>query len=103
MVPGRSLLALPILEARRRRTRGEIAKRGSLLGSFTSRGLYRRRGASRGHQGSRHPPPWRGQALGRARWPPGHLVVAPRPSFGVPEASDALIFYPFFPEILEHF
>src|ERR1041385_6832317 len=51
-VPGRSLLALPILEARRRPNRGEIAKRGSLLGSFTPQGIYRRRG----HQESRRPP-----------------------------------------------
>src|SRR4051812_18822715 len=33
-VPGRGLLALPILEARRWRNRGEIAKKGSRLGGF---------------------------------------------------------------------
>src|ERR1041385_4926937 len=43
-VPGRSLVELPIWEPRRRRNRGEIAKRGSLLGNFTSRGIYTRRG-----------------------------------------------------------
>src|SRR3954470_9413470 len=48
-VPGRSLLALPILEARRRRrNRGEIAKKGSVLGGFASWGINRRRGAARG-------------------------------------------------------
>src|SRR3954466_4751849 len=47
-VPGRGLLALPILEARRRRNRGEIAKRVSVFGGFASRRIYRRRGASRG-------------------------------------------------------
>src|ERR1041385_5787607 len=47
-VPGRVLLVLPILEARRRRNRGEIAKKGSHHGGFTLRGLYGRRGAARG-------------------------------------------------------
>src|SRR3954467_1350829 len=47
-VQGRGLLVLPILEARRRRNRGEIAKKGSRHGGFTSRGLYGRRGAARG-------------------------------------------------------
>src|ERR1041385_2842993 len=96
-VPGRVLLVLPILEAQRQRNRGEIAKKGSVFRSFTSREIYRRRGAARG--ATRSPgAPWRGQALGRARWPPGSLVVAPRPSFGVLKASVALIFYPNFPE-----
>src|ERR1041384_3318916 len=47
-VPGRGLLVLPILEARRRRNRGEITKKGSRHGGFASRGLNRRRGAARG-------------------------------------------------------
>src|SRR3954462_15656667 len=47
-VPGRGLLVLPILEARRRRNRGEITKKGSVLGGFGGRGKYRRRGAARG-------------------------------------------------------
>ena len=36
-VPGRGLLVLPILEARRRRNRGEIAKKGSVLEGFWKR------------------------------------------------------------------
>src|SRR3954471_4714035 len=55
-VPGRGLLALPILEVRRRRNRGEIMKNGSVFGGFASRGINRRRGQPGGHQGSRRPP-----------------------------------------------
>src|SRR4051795_5175460 len=47
-VPGRGLLVLPILEARRWRNRGEIAKKGSSFGGFASRRIYGRRGAARG-------------------------------------------------------
>src|SRR4051794_25999801 len=47
-VPGRGLLAHPILEARRWWNRGEIVKKGSVLEGFGTRGKYRRRGASRG-------------------------------------------------------
>src|ERR1041384_601498 len=96
-VSGRSLLALPILEAWRRRNRGEITKKGSLLGSFTSRGIYRRRGAARGAPGVQAPP-WRGQALGRARWPPGYLVVSLWPHFGDSERFRSANFSPIFPE-----
>src|SRR3954462_6691947 len=55
-VLGRGLLALPILEAQRRRNRGKIAKKGSVFRGFPSRRIYRRRGEARGHQGSRRPP-----------------------------------------------
>src|SRR3954470_18075656 len=54
-VPGRGLLALPILEARRRRNRSEIAKKGSIFGSIPSWRIYRQRGQPGGHQGSRRP------------------------------------------------
>src|SRR3954470_23515528 len=91
-VPKRGLPVLPILEARRRRNRGEIAKKGYVLGRIPSRRIYRRRGQPGGPP-RLQAPPWRGQALGRARWPPGHLVVGPWPSFGVLESSDTLIFY----------
>src|SRR3954463_13578585 len=64
-VPGRVLLVLPILEARRRRNRGEIAKKGSVPEGFSSRGINRRKGAARGGPGALAPPPWRGQAPGR--------------------------------------
>src|SRR3954464_12211787 len=47
-VPGRGLLVLPILEARRRRKRGEITKKGSVPEGFSSRGINRRKGAARG-------------------------------------------------------
>ena len=81
-VPGRVLLALPILEARRWRNRRDIEKKGYLFGSFTSREIYRRRGAARG--ATRGPgTPRRGHTLGRARWPPGSLVVDPDPPSGL--------------------
>src|SRR3954464_4789092 len=47
-VLGRGLLTLPILEARQRRNRGKIAKKGSVFGRIPSQRIYRRRGASRG-------------------------------------------------------
>src|SRR3954463_14533812 len=47
-VPGRGLLVLPILEALRRRNRGDITKKGSVLEGFGMREIYRRRGAARG-------------------------------------------------------
>src|ERR1041385_8178949 len=47
-VPGRGVLALPILESWQRRKRGEIVKKGSVLGAFGGRGKYRRRGAATG-------------------------------------------------------
>src|SRR4051812_8979317 len=90
-VPGIGLLTLPILEAQRRRNRGEIAKKGSLLGSFTSRRIYRRRGKLGGHQRSRRPPgvaPPLGVPGGRlgAWWWPSV------PTLALLEASGTLIF-----------
>ena len=51
-VPGRVLLVLPILEARRRRNRDEIAKKGSVLEGFGTREIYMRRGVTRGGAGA---------------------------------------------------
>ena len=51
-VPGRVLLVLPILEARRRRNRGEIVKKVSVLEGFETRGIYMRRGVTRGGAGA---------------------------------------------------
>src|ERR1041385_7415650 len=101
-VPGRGLLALPILKVRRQWNRGEIAKMGSVFGGFATRRINRQRGAAREAPGVQAPP-WRGQALGRARWPSGSLVVAPRPTFGVPKGSGAMIFYPIFPNFWSTF
>ena len=78
-VPARGLLALLVLEARRRRIKGEITKNGSLSRRIPSRRIYRRRGAARG--ATRGP----GAPLARpsprppqvAAWGPGgsHLVL----------------------------
>src|ERR1044071_3033601 len=81
-VPGRSLLVLPISEARRRRNRGEIAKKGSL--SRVSRdGEYIGEGGQPGGPPGVQAPPWRGQPLGRTTRVPGPLVVAlwPHPGY----------------------
>ena len=101
-VPGRGLLVLPISEARRRRNRGEIAKKGSVLGGFGVRQIYRRRGEAGGHQGVKAPP-WRGLGWGRAGWPPGPPCLPYGPSRALLEASCTLIFPVFFPEFFWHF
>src|ERR1041385_6684710 len=103
-VPGRGLLVLPILEARRWRNRDEIAKKGSVFRGFGARGKYRRRGQPGGPPGVQAAP-WRGPTLGSAGRAPGALVgpLRPPPPPGVPEASSTLIFYWIFPESLEHF
>src|ERR1041385_4588582 len=75
-VPGRGLLVLPIFEARRRRNMWEIAKKGSVLEGFSSRGINRRKGAARGGPGAPGAP-WRGQGWGRAPW----LLGAPLAPF----------------------
>src|ERR1041385_3335508 len=80
-VPRRSLLVLPISEARRRRNRGQIAKKGSVLEGFPRRRIYRRRGQPGGPPGVQEPP-WRCQPLGRATRAPGPLVVALWPHLG---------------------
>ena len=50
-VPGRVLLVLPILEARRRRNRDEIKKKGSVLEGFGTRCKYMPKGGVRGGLG----------------------------------------------------
>src|SRR3954468_6158262 len=95
-VPGRVLLALPILEARRRRNRDEIAKRVPVP-RVSRRALnIGRRVTSEGSWGAQAPPR-RGQG-GRATRAPRALVAPLRLSFGVLEGSGTLIFYIFFPE-----
>ena len=49
---GKSSMMLPILEALRRRNRGEIVKKGSVLEGFGTRGIYMRRGFTRGGEGA---------------------------------------------------
>src|SRR3954470_5600261 len=82
-VPGRGLLVLLILEARRRRNRGEIAKKGSRHGGFTSRGIYGRRGADRGATRGPGGPLARPhpRACREGAWGPGGSPLPP-PPFG---------------------
>src|SRR3954471_6634405 len=101
-VPGRGLLVLPILEALRRRNRGQIAKKGSVPEGFSSRGINRRKGAARGGPGAP------GAPLARlGAWPRPLAAWAPwlpsGPSQALCEASGTLNFPIFFPEFLEHF
>ena len=80
-VPEQLLQAAPILKRRRRRNREEFTKNRSVLGVSTPRGKYRRRG-NRGEPSGSQEASWRGLGWGRARDPPGLLVVAPLPSLG---------------------
>src|ERR1043165_1193935 len=75
-VPGQLLQAAPILKRRRRRYRGEFAEKRSILGVSTPRAKYRRRGCRGDPPGSQEAS-WRNLGWGRARDPPGILVVAP--------------------------
>src|SRR3954463_13289205 len=101
-VPGRVLLALPILEARRRRNRDEIAKKGSPLEGFGTSVKYRPKGDVRGHLGGPGAPPARpgGGPRHQGAWGPGGPL---RLSFGVLEGSGTLIFYIFFLEFFWQF
>src|SRR3954462_15986353 len=56
-VPGRVLLALPILEARRRRNRDEIANNGSRPEGFETCSKDGPKGDDRGLRGGAAPPP----------------------------------------------
>src|SRR3954470_15966971 len=78
-VPEQLLQAAPILKRRRRRYRGEFAENRSILGVSTPRAKYRRRGAPRGATGQPGGSLARPR-VGRARDPPGLLVVGPLPS-----------------------
>src|SRR4051812_43510336 len=78
-VSGRGLLAVPILEARRRRNRGEIAKKGHVFQCFPSRIIYMQKGAARratrGPGGPlARPHPW---ARREGAWGPGGSPLAP--------------------------
>src|SRR3954462_5301888 len=82
-VPGRGLLVLPISEARWRRNIGEIAKKGSSSEGFSSRRIYRRRGATRGATRGlggplAQPDP---RACHQGAWAPGGGPLAPFRSF----------------------
>src|ERR1041385_7957853 len=101
-VPGRGLLVLPILEARRRWNIGEIAKKGSRLGFFASRGINRRRGAARGATRGPGGPlerPHPGERREGA-WGPGG---SPLPPSVIPKASSTLILYWIFPNFWSTF
>src|ERR1041384_99945 len=87
-VPEQLLQAAPILRRRRRKREG-FAKKVSCSEAFRTRGKYRRRGESGGPQGSQEDP-WRGPGWGRAKGPPGSLVVAPFPLLVLPEGSITL-------------
>src|ERR1041384_2616964 len=99
-VPEQLLQAAPILKRRRRPNREEFAKKGSVLGVSTPRGKYRRRGRRGDPPGSQEAS-WRGLGWGRARDPPGLLVVAPLPSLGYSGSFRHADFLYIFPRIFE--
>src|SRR3954463_6362024 len=68
-VPGKLLLAAPILKRRRRRYREENGNKRSILGVSSARAKYRRRGAPRG--------PTRDPGGSLVRLPPGRATRAP--------------------------
>src|SRR3954469_12801067 len=72
-VPGRVLLALPILEARWWRNSDEIPKKGSRLEGFRTCVKYRPRGSVRGGLGGPGTPPARpgGGLSHQGAWSPG--------------------------------
>src|SRR3954470_2776316 len=86
-VPGRVLLALPILEARRRRNRDEIANNGSRPEGFETCFKYRPKGGVERFLGGPGAPPARPGGAA----PPGHLGPwwppsgSPSGSWKVPE------------------
>src|SRR3954468_12705174 len=85
-VTGRVLLALPILEARRRQNRDEIAKKGSRPEGFETCFKYRPKGDVRGLLGAPGAP-----RRGQGGAPPGRLGPwwppsgSPSGSWKVPE------------------
>src|SRR3954464_11338426 len=91
-VPGRVLLVLPILEARRRRNRDEIANNGSRPKGFKTCFKYRPKGGVGRFLGGPGTPPARPRG-GRATRAPRPLVAPLRLHFGVLEGSGTLIFY----------
>src|SRR3954469_588263 len=96
-VPGRVLLALPILEARRRRNRDAIVEKGSRPEGFETCFKYTPKGGVGRLLGGPGAPPARPRGGGSTRAP--QPLVAPLwLSVGVPEGSGMLIFYIFFPE-----
>src|SRR4051812_31774774 len=97
-VPGRVLLALPILEARRRRNRDEIAKKGSHPEGFETCLKYMPKGGVGRFLGGPGAPLARPRGGGRATRAPRPLVAPLRLYFGVLEGSGTLIFYIFFPK-----
>ena len=102
-VPGRVLLMLPILEALRRRNRDEIAKKGSVLEGFGTRGVYMPKGVTRSGEGGPGAPPR--AARGGAAWA-GRLGcpwLPSGPALVFLEAPGTLIFPVFFPEFLGQF
>src|SRR3954466_4854718 len=96
-VPGRVLLALPILEARWR-NRYEIAKKGSRLEGFGTSVKYRPKGDVWGHLGGPGAPPARlgGGLRHQGAWGPGGSPPALLRGPGRFRNADFFIFFPEF-------
>ena len=96
------LTVLPIIEVRRRRNRGEIAKKGSVFGGFGTRGKYRPKGGQEGGLGGPggHPARQPGGAHPQCVWTPGGPLW---PYIGALEGSVSQIFYIYLWEFFGHF
>jgi len=92
-VPGRVLLVLPILEARRRRNRDEIAKKGSVLEGFSMRAKYMPKGVTKGGEGGPGAPS-PGAARRGAAWAAPGSPLAPLPARGSFWSADFLYIFP---------
>ena len=95
-MPRQLLQAAPILERRKRRYKGDFARKRSISGVSTPRAKYRRRGHRGDPQGSQEGAR-RGLGWGCAMDPSGVPVVV-LPFLVIPKASGTLIFYIIFPE-----
>src|SRR3954447_22106755 len=84
--------------------RGSFSRqpRSSVLGVST-RGLNIGEGGCRGDPPGSQEASWRGLGWGRARDPPGLLVVAPLRCLGYSGSFRVADFYLIFPDFLEHF
>ena len=103
-VPGRVLMVLPILEARRWWNKDEIAKKGSVLEGFRTRVKYMPKGGISGGLGGPGAPPARpgGGPPPLVAWSPGGPPLAllwPHGSFR--NADFLYIFSVFFWAVLE--
>ena len=85
-----------------RRRSKSLLEKGVAESGFLRRGVNIGRRGAPGVAPSTQVASWRGLGWGRAPWPPGRGVAPLQLSFGLREASVALIFFIFFLEFFGH-